>query len=80
MYQRALQGYEKTLGPKAVKKYIPTLNTMENLINLLKETDRIKKSEELYLHAISRIEAIFGRSNNRFQDIQTTLDTPYDND
>ena len=49
MYQRALQGYEKALGPEAVKRYIPALNTMENLADLFKDTDRVREAKELYL-------------------------------
>ena len=78
MYQRALEGYEKALGPEAVKTYIPALNTIENLGDLFKEIDRIKKAKELYLRAIFGVEAVFGHSNKRFRNIQTSLSTLYD--
>ena len=34
MYQRALQGYEKALGPEDILHYLPALNTAYNLGHL----------------------------------------------
>jgi len=31
MYERALQGYEKALGPRKIGQYVPALNTAYNL-------------------------------------------------
>jgi hypothetical protein len=34
IYLRALMGYEKVFGQKAVKTYIPALNITQNMANL----------------------------------------------
>src|SRR5438045_1933374 len=40
MYLRALTGYEKALGKEAVKRYIPALNTAQNMAILFQQTGR----------------------------------------
>ena len=73
MYQRALQGYEKTLGLETVKTYVPALNTTENLANLFRKADRFKEAEELYLRTIFGLESVYGHSNQRCQGVQEIL-------
>ncbi|KZL79498.1 kinesin light chain 1 [Colletotrichum incanum] len=43
MYERALQGYEKALGPNAIKSYIPALNTLQNLGSLFKKLEKPRR-------------------------------------
>ncbi|OCK73609.1 hypothetical protein K432DRAFT_312428, partial [Lepidopterella palustris CBS 459.81] len=74
MYQRALTGYEKALGQKAVKKNIPALNTAKNLANLFWQTGRAKEAEELYGKALFGVESVFGRLSDRYRDIAEALD------
>lgn len=45
IYQRALAGYTEAFGKETVKKYIPALNTAQNLANLFRQTDRAKEAE-----------------------------------
>ena len=67
-------GYEKALGTEAVKKYIPALNTAENLANLFKRMGRMKEAEELYGQTLVSVEAVFGRLSDRYRDIVEALD------
>ena len=59
MYLRTLAGYEKALGKEAEKKYIPALNSVQNLVNLFRQTGRAKEAEELYSQALFGVEAVF---------------------
>jgi membrane-bound lytic murein transglycosylase B len=74
MYERALQGYKKALGQEAAKKYMPALNTAQNLASLFQHTGRVREAEELYCQAIFGVEALFGRSSDRYRGIVTALD------
>ena len=74
MYLRALTGYEKALGKEAVKKYIPALNTAQNMAILFQQTGRMKEAEELYGQALFRFKAVFRRSSNRYKTIAKALD------
>lgn len=49
MYQRALQGYEKALGPDALT--IPLLNTVNNNLGLLYSAQgKLVEAEAMYSH------------------------------
>ncbi|KAF2804477.1 uncharacterized protein BDZ99DRAFT_153096 [Mytilinidion resinicola] len=74
MYLRALQGYEKALGQEAVKTYIPALNTAQNMAVLFQQTGRTQKAEGLYEQALFSVEAVFGRTSNRYCSIAKILD------
>jgi len=75
MYLRSLTGYEKALGQEAVKKYIPALNTIQNLAALYQQTGRVQEAEELYGQALFGVEAVFGRPSDRYRVIVKALDT-----
>ncbi len=47
MYQRALEGYEKALGPD----HTPALQTVGNLGNLYADQSKIKEAEDMYRRA-----------------------------
>jgi len=56
MYRRALQGYEKALGPK----YTSTLDTVNNLGNLYKNQDKLAEAEKMYMRALQGKEETLG--------------------
>ncbi|KAI9854868.1 MAG: hypothetical protein M1813_000644, partial [Trichoglossum hirsutum] len=73
MYQRALQGYEKALGPVLIMTYVPALNTALNLAMLLSQIGRTDGAREFYLRAQRGFEAVFGRSSGQYQYIAEAL-------
>lgn len=73
MYQRAIQGYEKALGHDSVKTYIPALNATQNLAILYKQMGSASKAEEMYTRALYGLEAVFGHSSKRYQDVISAL-------
>jgi tetratricopeptide (TPR) repeat protein len=56
MYQRALQGYEKTLGPDNTL----TLDTVNNLGLLYADLGRLKEAEKMYQRALQGCEKALG--------------------
>ena len=65
MYQRALQGYEKVLGPKLVSTYIPALNAAQNLAYLYQLMGRTDEAREMFSRALRGLESVLGASNRR---------------
>ncbi|KAJ5980182.1 hypothetical protein N7481_007480 [Penicillium waksmanii] len=65
MYQRALVGYEKAIGPD----YMSTLSTVNNSGTLYLYQGRLKEAEEMYQRALAGIEKVLG------PDHTSTLDT-----
>ena len=49
MYQRALDGKEKALGPE----HTSTLNTVNNLDNLYKDQGKLAEAEKMYKRALN---------------------------
>jgi altronate dehydratase len=74
MYLRALQGYKKALGQEAVRTYIPALTTVQNTANLFQQIGRVQEAEELYAQALFGVDAVFGRSSDRYQGLDEALD------
>ncbi|KAF6793061.1 NB-ARC domain-containing protein [Colletotrichum musicola] len=62
MYERALQGKEKALGPD----HTSTLSTVNNLGNLYKDQDRLKEAEAMYERALQGYEKAF-QGKSRFR-------------
>ncbi|KAH7124926.1 hypothetical protein B0J13DRAFT_628227 [Dactylonectria estremocensis] len=56
MYERALEGYEKALGPD----HTSTLNTVNNLGNLYNVQGKFKEAEEMYERALEGYEKALG--------------------
>ncbi|RDH27541.1 hypothetical protein BDQ94DRAFT_175542 [Aspergillus welwitschiae] len=56
MYQRALAGYEKALGPG----HSSTLDTVNNLANLYKAQGKLKEAEEMHQRALTGKEKALG--------------------
>ncbi|KAK3334836.1 hypothetical protein B0H65DRAFT_436208 [Neurospora tetraspora] len=67
MYQRALEGKEKTLGPD----HTSTLSTVNNLGNLYSDQGRLKEAETMYQRALEGKEKALG------PDHTSTLGTVY---
>ncbi|CAI7640791.1 unnamed protein product, partial [Penicillium viridicatum] len=65
MYQRALAGYEKALGPN----HTSTLVTVNNLGNLFSDQGKLKEAEEMYQRALAGYEKALGPNHT------STLDT-----
>lgn len=74
MYLRALQGYEKALGQQAAKTYIPALNTAQNMAALFQRTGRTQEAKLLYKQALLAVNAVFGRTSNRYRSVAKVLD------
>ncbi|KAH8807443.1 hypothetical protein F5884DRAFT_899840 [Xylogone sp. PMI_703] len=56
MYIRALQGYEKALGPD----HISTLNTVNNLGSLYHNQDKLAEAKKMYIRALQGYEKALG--------------------
>ncbi|KAL6362010.1 hypothetical protein LRP88_05493 [Fusarium phalaenopsidis] len=65
MYERALQGYEKTWGPE----HTSTLDIVNNLAILYKDQGRLKEAEAMYERALQGYEKTWGPEHT------STLDT-----
>jgi hypothetical protein len=48
MYERALRGYEETLGHERVQRYRPVLNTLENLADHYAARVESTKAQTVY--------------------------------
>ncbi|KAF7139716.1 hypothetical protein CNMCM5793_007554 [Aspergillus hiratsukae] len=59
MYQRALAGYDKALGPD----HTSTLNTVHNLGILYSDQGKLKEAEEMYQRALVGFEKALGRDH-----------------
>jgi tetratricopeptide (TPR) repeat protein len=59
MYQRALQGEEKTLGPE----HISTLKTVNKLGALYADQDKLAEAEQMYQRALQGYEKALGAEN-----------------
>jgi hypothetical protein len=79
MYQRALQGYEKSLSVENITTYIPALNTIWNLGSLYKDEIDLVKARIIYLKALAGYEKVFGPNypkSHRLRDSIRALDNP----
>lgn len=63
MYQQALAGKEKALGPD----HTSTLSTVNNLGNLYKAQGRLKEAEKMYQRALAGCEKALGPDHGRTQ-------------
>jgi tetratricopeptide (TPR) repeat protein len=74
MYQRALHGYEKALGPNLVYNFLPALNTIQNLAVLYSDTRRPSEARDMYLRTLPGLKMILGSSSSRYQRILTAIE------
>lgn len=61
MYQRALAGKEKALGPD----HTSTLNTVNNLGNLYSDQGKLDEAEQMYQRALLDYQRIYALSHHR---------------
>ena len=73
MCQRALEGYEKALGPDIAASYIPALNTVYNLGHLFASQGDKGRARAMYLRALAGYQNVFGDDYQECQDIQENL-------
>jgi hypothetical protein len=73
MYQRALQGYEKSLGVENITTYIPALNTIWNLGSLYKDETDLAKARIMYLKALAGYEKVVGPNHPKSYSLRESL-------
>ena len=79
MYQRALRGYEKSLGVENITTYIPALNTIWNLGSLYEDETDLAKARIMYLKALAGYEKVVGPNHPKSHSLRESLralDTP----
>ena len=75
MYSRALQGYEKALDCERVDRYIPALNTMQNLAILYVRQDRVPEARALYMRCQAGLKAVLGVQHARYRGVTKELES-----
>jgi hypothetical protein len=60
MYVRALEGYEKALGPDGVKTFVPALSNAYSYGMLLERRGRSSDAIRMYTRALGGYEVVFG--------------------
>ena len=73
MGERALQGYEKAIGPERANTDIPALNTNENVATLYAQLDKLPQATALYLRCQAGLKSVFGIQHIRNQEVTQTL-------
>jgi len=68
MYERALDGYEKALGLTQANRYLPALNTLQNLADLYIQLDRAHVARPLYTRCQAGLAVVFGPQHSRYQE------------
>lgn len=63
MYQQALDGFKKAVGPTLLFNDIPSLTTLESLADLYTELDRTGDVQLYYQRSQIGVEAIWGRES-----------------
>jgi tetratricopeptide (TPR) repeat protein len=75
MYQQALQGYKKSLGPE----HTSTLNTVNNLGNLYNDQGKLGQAEEMYQQALQGYEKALGLEHTSTLNTVNNLGNLYKN-
>lgn len=73
MYQRALEGYEKALGPN----HTSTLNAVGNLGRLYRTQSRLKEAEVMYQRALEGMKKALGPDHTSTLNTVNNLDLLY---
>ena len=73
MYQRALQEYQKALGPENILRYLPALNTAYNLGRLHSNQGERDKAKFMYSRALVGYEIVFGNDHEHCKDVRVRL-------
>jgi tetratricopeptide (TPR) repeat protein len=69
VYQRALAGYEKALGPD----HTSILTTVHNLGRLYSDQGKLKEAEEMYQRALAGYEKALGSNHHKTQRVAERL-------
>ena len=73
MFRQALEGYEEAIGIENMQTYIPALNAMKNLADLVSNT-RAEESRIMYRKALAGFITIRGASSDVCLDLSQRLD------
>ena len=73
MYQRALQGYEKTLSTDNISTYTLALKTICAFASLFKKQGDLLKARIMYLEALLGYEKVVGPNHPMSQSLQEIL-------
>lgn len=73
MYQQALQGYEKALGPESVMTYVPALNSLWGLGALFHYIGNFAKARGMYSKALVGYKKVVGHNHRKCQRLQEML-------
>ncbi|KAG4427656.1 hypothetical protein IFR05_016862, partial [Cadophora sp. M221] len=73
MYQRALQGYEKAIGPDNITTYVPALNTILNLGLLFEHQADLAKARTMFLKVLRGYEQVFGPEHAKSETLRDKL-------
>jgi hypothetical protein len=73
MYQRALQGYEKAIGPDSITTYVPALNTIWGFGYLFELQADITKARTMFAKALYRYEQVFGPEHAKSKTLRDKL-------
>ncbi|PSN65679.1 hypothetical protein BS50DRAFT_64579 [Corynespora cassiicola Philippines] len=75
MYKRALEGYEKAVGPSQIRTYVPALNSMWNLASFRERQGCEDDARGWYSKALSGYQKVLGPSHLNCQTLQDKLET-----
>jgi tetratricopeptide (TPR) repeat protein len=73
MYQQALQGYEKAIGPDNITTYVPALNTILNLGLLFERQADLAKAGTMFSKALRGYKQIFGPDHAKSETLRDQL-------
>ena len=73
MYQQALQGYEKAIGPDNIITYVPALNIIWGFGSLLEQQADVAQARTMYAKAFCGYEQIFGPEHARSKTLRNKL-------
>ena len=73
MFQRALEGYETSLGVELAASYIPALNTVYNRGMLFASQDATNRARAMFSRALASCQKVFGDDRQDCQDVREKL-------
>ena len=73
MYQRALQGHEKAIGPDNITTYVPALKPILNLGLLFERQADLTKARTLFSEALRGYEQVFGPDHAKSKNLRDHL-------
>jgi hypothetical protein len=73
MYQRALQDYEKAIGPDNIITYVPALNTIWGFGSVFESQDDLAKARTMFSKALRGHEQVFGPDHAKSEILRKIL-------